>query len=185
MKSLIKQLLKEGLLDLDVAANLLLNYFDNMGYAKEERLTSSEKKSRMAKYNWAWKKLNNYLGFQIGNLPSHTPEQKDFIKQMYNRVDDLRKQREENLTENDENLSNEELKSKSARGKRYLEMLRTGLFQHYDSPKGELSPIGDDDDRKRLVSKLSKEDKKNYKEWLKNDDGKESLTHFSKTNEID
>jgi hypothetical protein len=79
----------------------------------------------------------------------------------------------------------EELKSKSARGKRYLEMLRTGLFQHYDSPKGELSPIGDDDDRKRLVSKLSKEDKKNYKEWLKTDDGKESLTHFSKTNEID
>jgi len=74
---------------------------------------------------------------------------------------------------------NENLISKSAKGNRYFKMLETGLFQHYDSPKGELSPIGDDDDRKRLVSKLSKEDKAKYKEWLKTDEGKASLKNFN------
>lgn len=76
-----------------------------------------------------------------------------------------------------ESLS-ESLKSKSDKGNRYFKMLKTGMFQHYDSPKGELSKIGNEEDRKRLVSKLSKEDKKTYKEWLKTPEGKDSLLNF-------
>lgn len=73
------------------------------------------------------------------------------------------------------------LKSKSDKGNRYFEMLKTAKFQHYDSPKGELSTFTKgEDDRKRLVSKLSQEDKKKYKEWLKTDEGKESLKLFKK-----
>jgi len=73
---------------------------------------------------------------------------------------------------------NESLKSKSDKGNRYFRMLKTGMFQHYDSPKGKLSKIGGEEDRKRLVSKLSKEDKKTYKEWLKTKDGEDSLLNF-------
>lgn len=76
-------------------------------------------------------------------------------------------------------LLRESLKSKSAKGNRCFKMLETGLFQHYDSPKGELSPIGNDEDRKRLVSKLSQEDKTKYKEWLKTPEGQASLKKFT------
>jgi hypothetical protein len=79
-----------------------------------------------------------------------------------------------------EEILNEGLKSKSAKGNRYFKMLETGMFQHYDSPKGELSPIGNDEDRKRLVSKLSQEDKAKYKEWLKTPEGQVSLKNFHK-----
>lgn len=76
-------------------------------------------------------------------------------------------------------LLSETLKSKSAKGNRYFKMLETGMFQHYDSPKGELSKIGDDEDRKRLVTHLSVEDKKAYREWLKTPEGKKSLSNFN------
>ena len=75
------------------------------------------------------------------------------------------------------------LRSKSKKGNRYFKMLKTGLFQHYDMPKGELSKIGDDEDRKRLVSKLSREDKTIYKKWLKTPEGQESLKNFTSLNE--
>jgi hypothetical protein len=72
-----------------------------------------------------------------------------------------------------------ELKSKSDKGNRYLKMLKTAKFQHYDMPKGELSTFNrGEEDRKRLVSKLNKEDKKIYKEWLKTSEGKESIKQF-------
>ena len=68
------------------------------------------------------------------------------------------------------------LSSNSKKGNRYFEMLKTAKFQHYDSPKGELSTFSKgEEDRKRLVSKLSKADKKTYREWLKTDEGKASL----------
>lgn len=73
----------------------------------------------------------------------------------------------------------EDLKSKSDKGNRYFQMLKTGMFQHYDSPKGELSKVGGEDDRKRLVTHLSKEDKKKYREWLKTPEGQESLKNFN------
>ncbi len=76
-------------------------------------------------------------------------------------------------------LESTPLKSKSAKGNRYFEMLKTAKFQHYDSPKGELSTFNKgEEDRKRLISKLSVEDKKKYKEWLKTSEGKESLKLF-------
>lgn len=72
------------------------------------------------------------------------------------------------------------LKSKSDKGNRYFDMLKTGMFQHYDSPKGELSTFNKgEEDRKRLVSNLSKEDKERYKEWLKTPDGEKSLEIFN------
>lgn len=68
------------------------------------------------------------------------------------------------------------LKSKSDKGNRYFEMLKTAKFQHYDMPKGELAQFSyGEEDRKRLVSKLSKEDKKTYREWIKTSEGKESM----------
>jgi hypothetical protein len=71
------------------------------------------------------------------------------------------------------------LKSKSDKGNRYFEMLRTGKFQHYDMPKGELSRFTQgEEDRKRLVSHLSIEDKKTYKEWIKTPEGQKSLELF-------
>jgi hypothetical protein len=71
------------------------------------------------------------------------------------------------------------LKSKSDKGNRYFEMLRTAKFQHYDSPKGELSTFNKGEkDRKRLVSKLSNEDKKTYRAWLKTPEGEESIKKF-------
>lgn len=58
-------------------------------------------------------------------------------------------------------------------------MLISGKFQHYDMQKGELSNFTKgEEDRKRLVSKLSKEDKENYREWLKTLEGKESIQLF-------
>ncbi len=68
------------------------------------------------------------------------------------------------------------LKSKSDKGNRYLEILRTGLFHHYDSPKGVLIPIGGGEKtRKKLIGHLSKEDKQTYRDWLKTSEGKKSL----------
>jgi hypothetical protein len=68
------------------------------------------------------------------------------------------------------------LKSKSHKGNRIFDMLKTAKFQHYDSPKGELSSFSKgEEDRKRIASKLSTSDKKSYKEWLKTSEGQESL----------
>ena len=56
------------------------------------------------------------------------------------------------------------LKSKSDKGNRLFNQLKTRLFQHYDMPKGELSTIyGGEEKRKKIVSKLSKEDNKELK----------------------
>jgi hypothetical protein len=69
------------------------------------------------------------------------------------------------------------LKSKSDKGNRYFDILRTGLFHHYDSPKGVLIPIGGGEKtRKHLISKLSQEDKKTYRAWIKTPEGEESLS---------
>ena len=69
-----------------------------------------------------------------------------------------------------------ELKSKSEKGNRRFNQLKTRLFQHYDMPKGELSTIsGGEEKRKKIVSELSKEDKKTYREWLKTPEGQKSL----------
>lgn len=66
--------------------------------------------------------------------------------------------------------------SKSDKGNRIFKMLKSAKFQHYDMPKGELSSFSyGEEDRKRLVSKLSKEDKKTYKEWLKTPEGEKSM----------
>lgn len=68
------------------------------------------------------------------------------------------------------------LNSKSDKGNRNFEMLSTGRFQHYDMPKGELSQFSHgEEDRKRLISKLSKEDKKTYRDWIKTPEGKKSM----------
>ncbi len=68
------------------------------------------------------------------------------------------------------------LKSKSDKGNRIFDMLKTGKFQHYDMPKGELVQFSyGEEDRKRLVSKLSKEDKKLYKSWLSTTEGENSM----------
>lgn len=68
------------------------------------------------------------------------------------------------------------LKSKSDKGNRFFEMLRTAKFQHYDMPKGELVSFSYGEvDRKRLISKLSKEDKETYKAWLKTPEGENSM----------
>ena len=71
------------------------------------------------------------------------------------------------------------LKSKSDKGNRYFKMLETAKFQHYDMPKGELSNFTrGDEDRKRLVSELSEEDKKTYRAWIKTPEGKASIERF-------
>lgn len=73
-----------------------------------------------------------------------------------------------------------ELKSKSEKGNRLFKMLKTAEFQHYDSTKGELSKFSKgEEDRKRIASKLSSVDKKNYKEWLKTTEGEESINKFN------
>lgn len=77
------------------------------------------------------------------------------------------------------NNSEFKLNSKSDKGNRNLKMLTTGMFQHYDMPKGELSKLsGGEETRKRIVSKLSKEDKKAYRAWLKTPEGQKSLELF-------
>ena len=84
------------------------------------------------------------------------------------------------ITYINESSNNIELKSKSHKGNRYFNMLKTGMFQHYDSPKGVLSELDrTNEERKRLVSKLSKADKKIYNEWLKTPEGIESLKLFN------
>jgi hypothetical protein len=50
------------------------------GYAKEDILTSGQKKSITLKANNAIKKLKSILGFDTGNLPSHTKEQSEALK---------------------------------------------------------------------------------------------------------
>lgn len=68
------------------------------------------------------------------------------------------------------------LVSKSDKGNKIFKQLKTRLFQHYDMPKGELSTIsGGDKRRKEIVAKLSKEDKKTYRSWLKTPEGEKSL----------
>lgn len=72
--------------------------------------------------------------------------------------------------------TNVKLVSKSDKGNRYFKMLKDGNFQHYDMPKGELVPFSyGEEDRKRLVSKLSKVDKKIYRAWLKTPEGEKSM----------
>lgn len=66
------------------------------------------------------------------------------------------------------------LNSKSDRGNRYFEYLKTKKFRHYDG-NVLVDFTGGEEKRKELVAKLSKEDKKKYKEWLKTDDGIKSL----------
>ena len=74
-----------------------------------------------------------------------------------------------------------ELKSKSDKGNRYFEMLKTAKFQHYDMPKGDLATFTHgEEDRKRLVTHLSKEDKKTYRAWLKTPEGQDSIERFEK-----
>lgn len=85
------------------------------------------------------------------------------------------------LLENYNNLKENKivLKSKSKKGNKIFKQLKTCQFQHYDMPKGELSYFRKgEEDRKRLVSKLSKEDKKLYREWLKTDEGEISKNLF-------
>jgi len=66
------------------------------------------------------------------------------------------------------------LKSKTDKGNRYFQMLKTCEYKHYDG--GVMVPFsGGDEKRKDLVSKLSKEDKKIYRAWLKTPDGQDSL----------
>jgi hypothetical protein len=78
-----------------------------------------------------------------------------------------------------------DLKSKTDKGNRLFKMLKTAKFQHYDSPKGELSEFyKGEEDRKRLVSKLNKEDKAQYKKWITTDDGIKSLELFKQYSTI-
>lgn len=70
------------------------------------------------------------------------------------------------------------LKSKTKKGNRFLEMLRTKKFRHYDG-NVLVDFTGGEGKRKELVSKLSKEDKKTYKKWLETDDGKHSLSTWA------
>lgn len=68
------------------------------------------------------------------------------------------------------------LVSKSDKGNRYFKMLRDAEYQHYDMPKGELVSFSyGEEDRKRLVSKLSKADKEIYRAWLKTPEGEKSM----------
>ena len=77
-------------------------------------------------------------------------------------------------------LNESKLVSKSDKGNRIFKQLQTAKFQHYDMPKGELSNfIKGEEDRKRLVSKLGKEDKKTYREWLKTPEGEKSIKLFN------
>ena len=72
-----------------------------------------------------------------------------------------------------------ELVSKTQKGNRYFEMLKTAKFQHYDMPKGELVEFSrGEEDRKRMVSKLNKADKKTYRAWLKTPEGEASKKLF-------
>lgn len=78
----------------------------------------------------------------------------------------------------EEVVDNVELKSKTDKGNRYFQMLKTKMFKHYDG--GDMVPFtGGDEKRKDLVSKLSKEDKKIYRAWLKTSEGKKSLELWS------
>lgn len=75
-----------------------------------------------------------------------------------------------------EALEEVKLVSKSKKGNRNFKCLKTAKFQHYDMPKGDLATFSKgEEDRKRLVSKLSKEDKKTYRAWIKTPEGEKSL----------
>lgn len=83
------------------------------------------------------------------------------------------------IKEEIEKLFEETLKSNSDKGNRFFDMLMTAKFQHYDSSKGELSTFTHgEEDRKRMVSKLSKADKQTYREWLKTPEGQRSIELF-------
>jgi hypothetical protein len=64
----------------------LLNTFiqSQGGYAKEDRLSANAKRAETQKANYATKKLESLLGFDIGNLPSLTEEQKTIKNNLYN-----------------------------------------------------------------------------------------------------
>jgi len=84
---------------------------------------------------------------------------------------------EEVLKEDCEKIS---LVSKSKKGNRYFKMLKDAQWQHYDAPKGDLTDyVSGEDDRKRLVTNLSKADKKLYREWLKTPEGETSVKLFA------
>ena len=74
------------------------------------------------------------------------------------------------------------LTSKSKKGNRIFKQLKTAQFQHYDSPKGELSFFSNEKDRKRLISKLSKVDKSQYRDWVKSEEGEKSLLIWDNLN---
>jgi hypothetical protein len=63
----------------------LLNTFiqSQGGYAKEDRLSANAKRAETQKANYATKKLESLLGFDIGNLPSLTEEQKTIKNNLY------------------------------------------------------------------------------------------------------
>ena len=68
------------------------------------------------------------------------------------------------------------LNSKSDKGNRLFKQLKNAKFQHYDMSKGEFVYFSyGEEDRKRLVSKLSKEDKNNYRAWIKTSEGESSM----------
>lgn len=86
----------------------------------------------------------------------------------------MRMYREGLLGKNMVNLNESVLKSKTDKGNRYFEYLKTKKFIHYDGDV-LVDFTGGEEKRKELVSKLSIEDKKKYKEWLKTKEGMESL----------
>jgi hypothetical protein len=63
----------------------LLNTFiqSQGGYAKEDRLSANAKRAETQKANYSTKKLESLLGFDIGNLPSLTEEQKTIKNNIY------------------------------------------------------------------------------------------------------
>ena len=72
------------------------------------------------------------------------------------------------------------LVSKSKKGNRYFKMLKDAQWQHYDAPKGDLADyVRGEEDRKRLVTHLSKADKKLYRAWLKTSEGEASKRLFA------
>lgn len=105
-----------------------------------------------------------------------TPEE---VAQKLDNMEEVVRTMVRNILNEDNNNEVIELKSKSHKGNRLFDMLKTAKFQHYDSPKGELSTFNrGEEDRKRIASKLSKSDKQTYKQWLKTTEGKESLKRF-------
>jgi hypothetical protein len=94
----IVNLISEMYVDLDKAVKLLDQSL--AGYSKESErgMTAGEKRSVTAKATAARRKLERVLGFDIGNLPNLTPEQKKIKQDLYNKLSEFRKEKE-NLSE--------------------------------------------------------------------------------------